>query len=148
MNLVAPGPRRNRNPNIIPPEEQSIFGDTIHGVPNPNRAYTSIYPNRYHGPDYSYPVFGTRYVQTPYEMPLRQSILTHLSLGDTAPLFSSTTGNTVVDAALGAAVGYAVGSKEDKLKWAALGGVAVGIAGTFGLVGIVAAGLYLSSQRK
>lgn len=56
-------------------EHQSIFGDTYHGIPNPNRALQFKYPSRYHGPDYAYPVFDHTYRVNPYQVPLQQSPL-------------------------------------------------------------------------
>ncbi len=53
------------------PENESIFGDTYNGVPNPQTPHTHPYPTRFHGPIWTWPVFGmpwreNTYAQSPY----------------------------------------------------------------------------------
>jgi hypothetical protein len=40
------------------PEYDSIFGRTYNGVPNPKVPHLHPYPTRYHGPIWTWPVFG------------------------------------------------------------------------------------------
>ena len=46
-------------------DEDSIFGYTYQGVPNPQIPYTHPYPTRYHGPIFTEPRFGLTYQANP-----------------------------------------------------------------------------------
>ena len=48
------------------PEQDSIFGNTYGGVPNPFVLVRSGYPTRYHGPIFNVPQPGYRYRGRPY----------------------------------------------------------------------------------
>lgn len=68
-------------------------------------------------------------------------------LGNVPPLAQSPTGNSFFDALIGAGLGAALAdSKKQRLTYAAAGAVAVGLAGTLGIVGAV--GLKLFSGRS
>lgn len=118
---------------IIPPDRDSIFGDTYAGVPNPTIPHVHPWPTRYHGPNFTVP--GTAdlpYVQNPYaSTPFAGP-----------PVFEYVTGSSFFDTVIGAAAGY-VGSgsapQKDKVAWAAIGGLAAYAAGFAGIAGVVAA---------
>ena len=47
-------------------DQDSIFGHTYQGVPNPQIPYKHPYPTRYHGPIFTEPRFGTPFEPRPY----------------------------------------------------------------------------------
>lgn len=120
---------------VFPPEQGSIFGYTYQGVPNPLVPHKHPYPTRYHGPNYTVPDARSTYRERPYaESP-------YLGFGGTAPIFQHASGYAVVDAALGAGIGWALSSPENQPMFVFLGGLAGYFAGTAGLVGTAALGL-------
>jgi hypothetical protein len=123
---------------VTHPTHDSIFGDTYHGVPNPNVPHLHPYPTRYHGPIYDVPQATLPYVERPYAVTPFSGCA---SLGEaTPPLLRSVTGSTVIDAAVGAAFGYLASPRNDqRMIWTAFGAVATTMAGTLGLVGTAAA---------
>ena len=128
---------------IWPPSQDSIFGDTYGGVPNPNVPHRHPWPTRYHGPIWTVPdAAQNQYAPRPYARP------PFMGMG-AAPIFEHVTGHGVVDGALGALMGY-VGSPtaQDKVMWAIVGGLAGYAAGMAGLLGAGGLLLYSRSQRK
>jgi hypothetical protein len=61
-------PRRNSN-RVIPQDTQSIFSETLYGVPSPTIPHTHPYPTRFHGPIYHYPRFFLPYQEQSYQVP-------------------------------------------------------------------------------
>jgi hypothetical protein len=129
------------------PERDSIWGDTYGGVPNPNVPVVHGYPTRFHGPIFTVPQPGYTYAPATYTLAPFLGTEDAGSLQDTMRGFSLT-GNSIADALIGAAVGYAAAPKGDRaIVYAAAGAAAMGFAGTIGLVGVLALGLY-EAQRK
>lgn len=137
------------------PEHETIFGDIAHGIPNPDIFHVHPYPTRYHGPIYSYPRFGLPYRENPYAVPpyagtddLGACGCTALgdAVGFTQPLLCASSGNSLLDSALGAAVGYAIGSDAKKTEWTVVGGIAGLAGGLLGIVGVAVAGLYMRNK--
>lgn len=122
-------------------KEESIFGRTQAGVPNPNVPHTHPWPTRYHGPNWTSPDTANRtYVQRPYARP------GYMGLG-VAPIFNHVTGSGLFDAAIGGAIGFLATSRDqDKALWAIVGGLAGYAAGTAGLLGLGGA-LYLKHKK-
>ena len=54
---------------VIPADHQSIFSDTVHGVPSPTIPHEHPYPTRFHGPIYHYPRFFRPYREQSYVVP-------------------------------------------------------------------------------
>lgn len=123
--------------NYPSPEEQSIFGDTYSGIPNPNVPFQHAYNTRYHGPNYKYPVFDYTYKKQSFMTPFH-------GMGDSAStLTASTTGSMVLDAVIGAGVGYSIAQQSsDRTAWAIGGAIVMGLAGTLGLIGLVGTAVY------
>jgi hypothetical protein len=69
-------------------------------------------------------------------------------LGGVPPLAQSPTGNSFFDALLGAGLGAAFAeTKKQRLAYAAAGALAVGLAGTVGIVGAVGLKLFTSRNK-
>lgn len=130
------------------PDHDSIFGDTVHGVPNPLVPHRHPYPTRYHGTILREPRFGLPYVERPYAVPPFAGV--GAAMGEDSsrpPLFSSLTGSTLGDAAIGAAFGYLIApDASSRGLWTGVGGVGTMLAGTIGLLG-TAALAFLSHRR-
>lgn len=132
---------------IWPPTHDSIFGDTHHGVPNPNVPHKHPWPTRFHGPNWTVPgVAHDSYVERPY------AVVPYFGLeGDAlgaAPLFENISGSPLVDAVLGIALGFVASPSEgDRPMWMLIGGVSMYAAGMAGLVGTGAL-LYMSRQQR
>jgi hypothetical protein len=62
-------PAGTHNLLVIPQDHQSIFGDTVHGVPSPTIPHEHPYPTRFHGPIYHYPRFYLPYREQSYVVP-------------------------------------------------------------------------------
>lgn len=123
------------------PDEDSVFGDTYHGVPNPYVPHRHPYPTRYHGTILAAPRFSLPYVEYPYAKP------PFAGEDSRPPLFSSLSGSTIGDAAIGAAFGYLIAPGEQRGMWTGIGGVATMLAGTMGLLG-TAALAFMSRPRR
>lgn len=144
------------------PDHESIFGDTYQGVPNPVVPHVHPYPTRYHGPVFMTPQATFSYRDRPYTVPVppRSMGASPDGLGACCPgcadgsgcegtgaspdglggvpLLQSMTGNTMVDAALGAITGWVFApTKQDALAYAVGGAAASGILGTVGLIGLL-----------
>lgn len=136
-------------------DDQSVFGPTMEGVVNPRVPHAHPYPTRYHGGVWTTPVFGQPYRSQSYMAgrPGYESQWLQLSgagpdgLGE--PLLCSSSGSTLLDAALGGAVGYIAAPKGSKPEWwAAAGASATALAGLMGAVCVVGAALLSRSGRK
>lgn len=145
----------------VPQDHDSIFGDTYHGVPNPDVPHRHPYPTRYHGGVFLYPQAMLPYVENPYAVPPYAGLGGDCGCGgkcggcgcgglgadETPPLLRSVTGFTLGDAALGAGLGYLMApSKAERGMWTAIGGVATALAGTLGLIGTMAGVVYASKR--
>lgn len=121
-----------------PPEHDSIFGDTYHGVPNPMVPHLHPWPTRYHGPNYTIPgVAKPTYDQEPYAKE------PYVGYG-AAPIFEYVTGVGFLDAAAGAGIGYFVAPKEsDRPMWMIVGALAAYAAGMAGIIGVGTLGVLL-----
>lgn len=128
---------------VVPIDHQGIFGDTYGGVPNPRIPHEHPYPTRFHGPIYSYPRFYQPYRQQSFMVP--GGYVGTSGLGaDTPALLGSATGSVLLDAVIGAGIGFAMAErKQDRLLWAGGGAVAALLAGTVGLMGVVGVGMYV-----
>lgn len=156
----------------------SIFGHTGDGVPNPYVPHVHPYPTRYHGYVMGIPVFGLPYRKQSYIAPTerawsapeavnaaiaanqwlqmeppgdpRVALPPPVPEGLGEPIFCASTGSTLIDAALGGLVGYAVSGpgQQDKATWAVAGAAAGALAGVWGVAGAVAAALYLRSTKR
>lgn len=123
------------------PERDSIFGDTYGGVPNPNVPFVHGYPTRFHGPIFTVPQAGYQYTPATY---IRAPFMGFDGLGD---LSQSFTGNNVIDAVIGALVGYAgAPSQKEAFFYAAAGGIAAGFLGTLGLTALIGVELYQTQK--
>lgn len=133
---------------IWPPTQDSIFGDTYRGVPNPMVPHVHPYPTRFHGPIYTVPgtakptYYATPYAKAPY-----------MGFGaetTCAPMFRHVLpGGGLLDAAAGAAIGYVVApTKAGRAAWTIVGAVAGYAAGLVGLVGTVGAGLVMKQRGR
>lgn len=144
----------------------TIFGDTRNGVPSPTIPHVHPWPTRYHGPVNTVPVFGRPYRSQPYQdekqsgmhpafvrasqaeqRALRDRWL-GLSGGLGEPILCASTGNTFLDAGVGAVVGYLATPKGHEAAYWTVGGAAAGALG--GLIGYVLVGavsLYVRSGR-
>jgi hypothetical protein len=136
---------------------QSVFGPTMQGVPNPRIPHVHPYPTRFHGPIWTSPVFGLPYRSQPYLNALPGYEAQWLQLqgvgtspdGLGEPLLCSTTGNTLMDAAFGAAAGYFVAPKHgNTVVWAVAGAGAAMLAGLVGVIGVAGAGLLARSGKR
>lgn len=135
---------------IWPPTQDSIFGYTQGGVPNPNIAHRHPYPTRYHGPNYTVP--GTAkdtYVERPYAVP------SFVGMGQNglgrAPLFDHVSGSGLLDAVAGAALGFVASptkTDDGKIMWALIGAGSLYMAGMAGLIGFGAALAYKHDKIK
>ena len=125
---------------IWQPTQDSIFGYTYNGVPNPLVPDRHPYPTRFHGPIYTVPgVADLPYMARPY---LNQPMPTG-GAGLGATITEPVTGASAIDGALGASMGYAFApSKDARLGWAVMGGAAGMLFGGLGLVGIFGLGVY------
>lgn len=61
--------------------------------------------------------------------------------GEGPALFNTATGSVIGDAVVGAGIGYLT-AKKDSMLWAGVGAIAGLVAGTAGLIGIAAYGIY------
>jgi len=134
---------------IIPVDHQSIFSDTIHGVPSPTIPHTHPYPTRFHGPIYTTPRFMLPYReqswQTPSDYIFPSTFVGPMhGLGEAPALFGTASGSVLLDTLLGAGLGYAVAKNDsERLLWAGAGAAAGLLAGTLGLLGVVGAAIYV-----
>jgi len=141
--LTGPGMYREPPP---PPSRDSIFGDTYGGVPNPNVMLQHGYPTRYHGPVFTFPVPGHQYAPNPYAKAPFAGMGAMNILGYQA---RSVTGNELLDAVLGGAVGYFLAPREDqRVIYAAAGAGGVGLLGTLGLVLLVGGEMYMRMRAQ
>ncbi len=124
---------------VFPPTHDSIFGDTYHGVPNPNVPHVHPYPTRYHGPNYTVPgTANDSYVERPYALPPFVGVGNANAALGRAPLFEYVTGASLLDAAVGGVLGYVASptkSKDARIMWGAAGALALYVAGMAGLIG-------------
>jgi len=117
---------------VFPPSQDSIFGDTINGVPNPNVPHVHPYPTRYHGPNYTVPgAADISFVERPYAR------TPYFGFGAApAPIFAPVSGSKFFDAALGFALGWVGSPKDrDKAMFAMVGSISMYAAGVTGLAG-------------
>jgi len=128
---------------VWPPSQDSIFGNTYAGVPNPMVPHRHPWPTRYHGPIYTVPgVADPSYRQRPYA---RAPYVGVDGLGGSP--FDPITGSRLVDAIAGAALGYIVSPNlADRPMWAIAGGLAGYAAGFMGLAGTVGFGIYMRKE--
>ena len=133
---------------IWPPTQDSIFGDTYQGVPNPNVPHKHPWPTRFHGPIWTVPgVAHDTYVERPYARVPYVGYGDNGSLG-AAPLFEHITGSSYIDAVLGVALGFVASpSESDRAMWMLVGGISMYAAGMAGMLG-TAALLYMSRQKQ
>jgi hypothetical protein len=141
-------------------DQQSIFGPTYEGVPNPVIPHVHPYPTRYHGPIWQYPNAGLPYVTTPYARAPYAGFGSPDGLGGCAckglagspdglgdPMLCATTGSSLMDAAVGAAIGVIAAPRAgDQALWALIGAGAAWLGGAVGMIGVGAAGLYLRNK--
>jgi len=143
-------------------DHMSIFGDTHRGVPSPNVPHVHPYPTRYHGPIWSYPTFGQPYQSNPYAAgPSYMGFGSPDGLGSACgckgmgaspdglgePLLCASSGNSMVDIALGAVVGVLVSrTNEDRVAWGLAGAAAGWLGGLVGIVAVGGTGLYLGRR--
>jgi len=154
-------------------DQQSIFGNTYEGVPTPYVPHVHPYPTRYHGPIWQYPNATLPYVTTPYArapyagfgasctcgsgLGTNCSCVSGLGtspdglgtspdgLGD--PMLCATTGSSIIDAFIGAGIGYvSAPTKGDAPLWALVGAGAAWMGGLVGIIGVGAAGLYMRNK--
>lgn len=115
---------------VFPPEQDSIFGMTYQGVPNPNVPHVHPYPTRYHGANYTVPgTANISYRQTPYTK------APYMGVGAVDLNISR---SSLVDAAIGGTIGYVASPKKDnadRAAYAAMGAISTYVAGTVGLIG-------------
>lgn len=123
-----------------PPTQDSIFGYTQGGVPNPNVPHKHPYPTRYHGPIFTVPgVAKLPYAVRPY---LNQPLPTGTA-GFGGAVTDPVTGESFLDAFVGAGMGAAFApDKNSRVAWAMLGGVSGYLFGGLGLVGVFGLGVY------
>jgi len=141
--LTTTGPRMLREAPP-PPTHDSIFGDTVHGVPNPEIPFKHAWPTRYHGPVFLYPQPGWGYAKAEYA----QAPFLGLGLDALGYQPRSLTGSQVVDTLLGAVLGYiAAPNKEHALLHAVAGGAAGGFFGGVGLAGLLAIELVMQHKE-
>lgn len=68
-------------------------------------------------------------------------------LGEVPPLAQSPTGNSFLDALLGAGLGYALAPEgKQRAMYAVAGGAAVGLAGTVGIMGAIAMKIFVGRK--
>lgn len=128
------------------PGVASIFGDTYKGVTNPIVPHWHPYPTRYHGPLFTLPQATFSYASRPRDVPVQNRSVMSSSfrgMGATPLLFSSPSGNSIVDAAIGGVIGYLVAPQSDKMTVAGVGVVAGLVAGTAGLIGAAGLGIWM-----
>jgi hypothetical protein len=118
---------------MVIPEHQSIFGDTVHGVPSPLVPHTHPYPTRFHGPVNTTPRFGLPYRQQSLVVPRQFTVQ---AMGAVEPL----TGGAVTDAIVGGVLGYLAAPQgsttaagKSRLLWSVGGSLAGLIGGGLGL---------------
>ena len=139
------------------PTHQSIFGDTYHGVINPNVPHVHPYPTRYHGPNYNVPRFYGPYQPQSWQVApvykngyvvgshLRGNRFFYGVVKPAMPQFAGDDSSLKINMDLGmAAIGGAIGAlgaphKDDRMVWAIAGAGASALGGVVGVVGITAA---------
>lgn len=150
---------------VTHPTHDSVFGDTYHGVPNPNVPHRHPYPTRYHGPIYTMPMYTGPFVERPYGLApfMGTDGLGACPCGcggkcgcagvgqfgqDEQPcLLRSVTGSSTLDAVVGGALGYALSPRpEQRVTWTGVGALATMLLGTLGIVGTAGAIVY--SMKK
>lgn len=133
-----------RRPQRPVPERDSIYGDTYDGVPNPMVPHVHPYPTRYHGAKFDYPQPGYEYVGAPYARGPFAGF-------GAEPFFgkgTSFTGYTLLDALIGAGLGYIASPKPDAaIVHAAVGGLSAMAFGAPGMVVFLAAEVLLTHQE-
>ena len=123
--------------------QRSIFGDTQAGVANPYVPHLHPWPTRYHGQDRTM-------VDT---MPRRSAYRTrHLAVSPHAGLgqgmLPGFTRSALLDAAVGAVLGYLGAPRRDAAPFHALvGAAAVGFGGHLALLGLLGAELFLNRSE-
>lgn len=121
------------------PDQDSVFGNTYCGVPNPLEPHRHPYPTRFHGrvpfqPQSFFPYRVTPYAQAPFMgraqpmQPWEQMRGVSLQGTDWAVV-----GAVAVGAAIGAAVGIPKGKKADPLTVGAAAAMGAGIVGALAL---------------
>lgn len=138
-------------------DHDSIFGDTYDGVVSPTVGHNHPYPTRYHGPIWTYPLFSLPYRPTPY------TLTPYAGLGSacackgaegasglgTSATFGSPTGSSMLDAVVGAGIGYLIGKDQhEKTVLAAVGGGAGVVFGSLGLAALVGLGVYRIMKKE
>ena len=120
---------------------QSIFGETMRGVPSPYVPHRHPYPTRYHGPVYNTPEFRNELRWRPYYVPPGLAA----SPDGIGAVLPGLTRSAVADAVIGAVVGwFGAPTRREALVYGIAGGAAAGIAGGVGLGALVAYELYQS----
>jgi hypothetical protein len=133
-------------------DQNSIFGRTYQGVPNPQVPFEHAYPTRYHGAIFTTPRFGLPFEANPMAVAPYAGLGASESCGcsgkslGTSPdglgsseIMDRTIGDVLGGAAVGAIVGALVSpSDKVKQKWAVGGAAAVGVFGGLGLLGLLA----------
>lgn len=138
---------------VWPPSQDSIFGDTYGGVPNPMVPHRHPWPTRYHGPIYTVPgVAKPTYSQRPYAkapyMGMGDPWFEKSAMGE-LPRVEDVVGGGLLDAAAGAGVGYVVSPTDDaRLVWMIGGAVAGYALGLLGLAGTAGFGLYYMKKGR
>lgn len=91
--------------------KQSVFGDTLCGVPNPVVPHASPYPSRYHGAWFGTVVQPTTFVYNPYAQPLTLPP----GMGEIpvlSQITSLSTGSSMIDAAISGAASFLLSGKS------------------------------------
>lgn len=106
-------------------DQDSVFGHTYQGVPNPQVPFEHPYPSRYHGPIFTEPRFGLPFQANPYAM---APFSGELSQAQSAADFKSRIKGTIMIGAIGALLGAGIAYKAPKLspKNPAVAGAAIG----------------------
>jgi len=122
-----------------PVSQESIFGDTWGGVPNPLVPVRHGYPTRYHGPIFNVPQPAHRYIERPYQkVPFWGVEDTEVGGIRVSP----------TKALIGGLLGYlGAPTREDALTYVGAGAVAGGLGGWMGIAGLLGIQLYQAQQK-
>ena len=132
-----PQMQRERPP---PVSQESIFGDTWGGVPNPLVPVRHGYPTRYHGPIFNVPQPAHRYIERPYQkVPFwgygQDTEVGGIKLSPTKAL-------------IGGLIGYlGAPTRDDALVYVGAGAAAGGFGGWLGIAALLGVQLYQAQQK-